>query len=586
MIRKLRPIFVFVCLLFLVSPVSAAGVRGNCQYDGNTYYRNTHSAVAERCAQACTNRGVGTCSAGGMRFLTTAFVNASVQEIHFAHTIITNYDDGQVGSGEYLTTTSSFRTGYASKVDENKPSCSREANPCDVMTGRKVEAVTDYSSKFINLVRRYDSGRIESGSHLGGLWKHSFESHIDHYDEGTTFTPPPTLISAPASSSSVRYETRQEACVNGWNGIKGQYRRGSLSGFAAVWENDTCLVKDAAGKVLARPAVAAIDPAGEALWRAIGEGENTAMRRISLPNGVSYDFIPDGLGGYREANGNAVSLTEQEGVYVFTDRTNQTDRFSNGLLISRTLPSGVELTIEHDSNGRINQVSDPFGNSLAFAYDSNNQLQTLTYPSGQVQYTYDAKYNLSSVAYEDNSVVSYHYENIDFPYHLTGITDQKGVRYATWEYDAQGRAISSTHPNGTESVQFSYLPDRTEITDAQGGVRTYFLDSKGGQWGVTDVVGDRCATCNLNSAKSRTYDDNGHLASTTDWEGNVTHYTHDIRGLEVSRTEAFGTALARTITTEWHPSLPLPVRMTEPDRITEFTYDEKGLVINKIIRAI
>ncbi len=41
-------------------------------------------------------------------------------------------------------------------------------------------------------------------------------------------------------------------------------------------------------------------------------------------------------------------------------------------------------------------------------------------------------------------------------------------------------------------------------------------------------------------------------------------------------TEASGTLEARTITTEWHLDYRLPVRTAEPDRITEYTYDEQG----------
>ena len=47
-----------------------------------------------------------------------------------------------------------------------------------------------------------------------------------------------------------------------------------------------------------------------------------------------------------------------------------------------------------------------------------------------------------------------------------------------------------------------------------------------------------------------TYDANGNIASKTDFNGNRTTYSYDLtRNLETSRTEASGTALARTINT-------------------------------------
>ncbi|OPD89894.1 hypothetical protein AO966_04270, partial [Pseudomonas aeruginosa] len=55
-----------------------------------------------------------------------------------------------------------------------------------------------------------------------------------------------------------------------------------------------------------------------------------------------------------------------------------------------------------------------------------------------------------------------------------------------------------------------------------------------------------------------------------DSRGNLTTYQYNARGLETSRTEAAGTAQARTITTDWHPTLFLPVQVSEPGRITRY----------------
>ncbi len=58
--------------------------------------------------------------------------------------------------------------------------------------------------------------------------------------------------------------------------------------------------------------------------------------------------------------------------------------------------------------------------------------------------------------------------------------------------------------------------------------------------------------------------------ATADGSGNwsFTPGTPLANGLETSRTEAAGTAQARTITTDWHPTLFLPVQVSEPGRIT------------------
>ena len=86
-------------------------------------------------------------------------------------------------------------------------------------------------------------------------------------------------------------------------------------------------------------------------------------------------------------------------------------------------------------------------------------------------------------------------------------------------------------------------------------------------------------------ARAFTYDTNGFMASSSDWDGNLTTYTHDPRGDETSRVEASGTALARTIGTTWLSTLHLPAQITEPNRSTAFSYDAHGNLLSKQITA-
>ena len=73
------------------------------------------------------------------------------------------------------------------------------------------------------------------------------------------------------------------------------------------------------------------------------------------------------------------------------------------------------------------------------------------------------------------------------------------------------------------------------------------------------------------------------LPARTDFKDNVTTYIHNERGLETSRTEAAGTAQARTTSTDWHPQFRLPTKITEAHRVTTFVYDAKG---NLLIRTV
>ena len=81
-------------------------------------------------------------------------------------------------------------------------------------------------------------------------------------------------------------------------------------------------------------------------------------------------------------------------------------------------------------------------------------------------------------------------------------------------------------------------------------------------------------------------DNNGNVASRTDFNGRLTTYTYDLtRNLEIRRLEASGQAEARTISSEWHASYRLPLRIAEPLKRTLFTYDDSGNTLSRSEQA-
>jgi YD repeat-containing protein len=84
----------------------------------------------------------------------------------------------------------------------------------------------------------------------------------------------------------------------------------------------------------------------------------------------------------------------------------------------------------------------------------------------------------------------------------------------------------------------------------------------------------------------RTYDSNNNVSTSKDWQGNKKVFTYDLtRNLETSRVEGYGTPLARTITTEWHPTMRLRARIAESLRITSYTYDANGNTLTQTVQA-
>jgi YD repeat-containing protein len=243
----------------------------------------------------------------------------------------------------------------------------------------------------------------------------------------------------------------------------------------------------------------------------------------------------------------------------------------------------------------LDTVTGPFGRTLSFSYAADGRISTLTDPAGAVYaYSYDAGGNLRSVRYPDDTPTEhadnptryYHYEDPNHVHALTGITDATGNRYATWAYDSSGRAILSEHAGGTGRVQLTYHPDgTTTVTETQGQVQTYQFHIDHGLAQIKQIDGGPCSACGEQS-HALTYDTYGFIASRTDFNGNLTTYVHDPRGLELARTEAAGTPEARLITTEWHPEFRLPLIITAPGKVITFTYDPQGRLLSRHEEAV
>ncbi|MBL1140421.1 MAG: RHS repeat protein [Proteobacteria bacterium] len=270
----------------------------------------------------------------------------------------------------------------------------------------------------------------------------------------------------------------------------------------------------------------------------------------------------------------------------------------SGRLISLSNRAGQTQTLDYEvssNNGgddfphSLDKVTDLFGRTLQFSYDVDGQIDAITDPTGAIYtYSYDANKNLEIVTYpdetpldsNDNPTRIYHYEDVNFIHALTGITDETGNRFATWGYDTQGRAIFSEHA-GSDRADLVYNVDgTTTVTDASGNVQVHHFDTLFGIHRTGAIDGDQCTNCGT-TAKNTTYDANGFVASRTDFNGNITNYINDARGLETTRTEAVGTSEERTITTEWHATFRLPIKITEPGKITTFTYDTQGRLLER-----
>ncbi|AQQ67350.1 hypothetical protein Mag101_06660 [Microbulbifer agarilyticus] len=250
---------------------------------------------------------------------------------------------------------------------------------------------------------------------------------------------------------------------------------------------------------------------------------------------------------------------------------------------------GQGITYSYDEAGVYQEsISDDNGNSILLEY-VGDKLSKITRNDGLMyQFSYADSGLLQSIEYpgEGGSIRLYRYEDSRFPNALTGITDEAGNIYSTYDYDAQGRAIRTEYSDGAESIDVEYVDDNTRrLTNALGKQTTYTFAEVDGSKRIVSVQGEASANCAA-ANMAYTYDANGFVASETDWEGNVTAYSRDSLGRELSRTEAYGTPEARTITTEWHATLSVPLKVTSPEQIIENTYDTGGRLLDRKVTPV
>jgi RHS repeat-associated protein len=349
----------------------------------------------------------------------------------------------------------------------------------------------------------------------------------------------------------------------------------------------------------------------------------------SSTNWLSDADIPDRLTELKDANNIRTGWKYYDAATENTETYNATGR-----LLSITTRSGVVQTLNYETNPPAGQepkllsVIDSYGRSLTFTYHpatattGANNIATVTDHLGNiVSYGYDANNNLVTVTYPSGGTKTYHYNeqaftaNTNLPNALTGITDENGVRYATYKYDAQGRAISTEHAGGVNQYQLNYTSpySQTIVTDPLGTARTYSFQTILGVVKTTGIS-QPCPSCGGSNAQATTYDANGNVASRTDFNNKKSCYAYDLsRNLETARVEglpssadcttelakavtAFTAADQKKVQTIWHATYRLPTKITEPaaaltvggtpgTKVTDFTYDASGNMLTRKVTA-
>ncbi|KQW06073.1 hypothetical protein ASC98_26145 [Rhizobacter sp. Root1238] len=372
---------------------------------------------------------------------------------------------------------------------------------------------------------------------------------------------------------------------------------------------------------------------GSRLWfsnlhRSVSPGQSREGMAPTLPtptvfnrgNGVFRTMTSIGTAPLTAEPSNAdrfIPLAGGGHVYIDSKSNVQEAYTDAGRLTAMAWADGTQVNFSHDGAGLLTQASDNRGHSLNFAYiagpESSTRIRAITDANGQVTTLgFDSQNNLASVTWPDGRTKTLLYERTDLPWALTGVSDERGVRYSFFGYDAEGRAISTEHAGGVDKYTVSYTtPPSIRVTEQREGLyvaRTYDWIAPQGMvmtepsghtttWSAISLNGKNYFSAqgqpagagSLASSRAQSYDANGNIASRDDFNGTRSCYLSDLtRNLQTVSVASLGTgqdcaavtasnaalpAGALKTSTQWHPDWSLPTKVAAPGQMTSYVYN-------------
>ena len=338
-------------------------------------------------------------------------------------------------------------------------------------------------------------------------------------------------------------------------------------------------------------------------WSASGSRDTVTalVDAVGTPAGYTLTAAADDSTETYDATGRLLGIKARNGwltTLTYSDATTPTTIAPrSGLLISVKNQFGRELKFTYDAQGRIAEVllpgaiaGQPAGSAISpirYTYNEPASLGTNT----------PAQSQLTSITWQDGSVRRYHHEDGRWPNAVTGITDEAGVRYGSYAYDAQGRVTRSELAGGAERLDFAYGTDATgkpttSVTDYSGAggaatSRSYTFTDIGNVRYPSNLTAP-CSLCGSTQQQS-TYNATGQPIKQIAHDGSVTFTTYDAKGRETERAmfpASFATATTRpalasagkVVSTKWHATWNLPTQLAEPNKTTANTYNSKGML--------
>ncbi len=421
--------------------------------------------------------------------------------------------------------------------------CPTDGNPCVPATGAKEQHETDFEWSGLAFQRHYTSlGELPLASSMGRNWSHSLSHRLFAPSSGTG-----TIV---------------------WIDDRGHYDR-------LVWRS-------------ADSAYFAENSPGTVLRANVG-GARWLLRR---EDGSEFAFDSQGRLVRHGSDERALMLSYCTAADVTAGRCPDRD-----LLLAAVDTRGRLLSFDYvsvalpprgglsQSAVRLRSITDESGVRVRYGWDAQARLQSVEYPAStgtaSRQYHYAEPTHLCRLhngAPEAGCDAAQSAQR--FPNHLTGITDENGVRTADYTYDSRGRVTQSQHAGNAKRVSLNYLSaSQVRVTQPEGGSRLYTFST--GRFrkllsSVEETTDGSVTGTTTHDVNPTTFRRN----HSVDARGTRTNYTHDAFR-ETGRTEALAangatTALTRSYSSTWDNALNRVLTRTEPGREIRFAYNSRG----------
>ena len=314
---------------------------------------------------------------------------------------------------------------------------------------------------------------------------------------------------------------------------------------------------------------------------------NRVSSSISAPGAVARttSTVYDAQGQFPVSTTNAAGHSES---YVWDARF--------GVKSSLTGPNGLTTTWAYDASGRkvLETRADATTTTITHHMDVAPfyvSSQSTGSPTKTVYYDLLGR-KIRSQTTGFNGEIIY----ADIEHNALGQVSRKSGAYvstgiAKWTthvYDAVGRVISYTKPDGSTTTT-SYNGLSKSVTNALAQTRTEIKDVHGR---VSQVIDS------MNGTLSYTYDPFGNLTATTDAAGHVVAMSYDIRGRKIGMNDpdmgnwsyaynSFGELISQTnarlqTTTMAYDVLGRMISRVEPEGTSSWTYDVGIKAIGKL----